>query len=549
MNANQYSSTPAGHPTGSAGGGMFNAQPNPNATSNQFQSNGAASQMVPLMLQMQPTGSISFFPLQAQTQAFQQSPQWLGMPSSQPSTISQSQPTQPPFVPGTPGFASPSHAMAAMNDLMTLAASMQQVPAEVPVGSLADDEEILVKALRKANARGLNYEQALRRLHNVNHHSEAAWKNYFLANLERLYAKTHARKGPQTTSGSTLQPLYLTSGGGTDLSQSPRSALAQPIKREKPPNSSYAHQKSSSRYDSGPRSEQTSHRHKAGTSSQGPHLVKAKMNASLASPKAIGIKKPRIRARRRIVRSPTPTPEPSAVSSSPESTEPEDRAYGVNDGPDSESEYGRAHTKRSKGLQAQRVTEEDFRAMARYMYENPRRWGESPTGLAYWRKFARREANASRRSLDAWARASRTHLEKILLYVEEYAGRVEQDGDSDVDETTPSTQDQELDEESSTQDVDEPSHDPAEAAVEEIVTVPQKRYPSPSRTTDQEGPDEKRMRQENSNNVPDEVSVTETELAGSSESRTSGDSIPVPQEAQPPAGDATPAVPLDAEKV
>ncbi len=85
--------------------------------------------------------------------------------------------------------------------------------------------------------------------------------------------------------------------------------------------------------------------------------------------------------------------------------------------------------------------------------------------------------------------------------------------------------------------------------MEEIVTVPRKRYPSPSRTTDQEGPDEKRMKQENSKNVPDEVSVTETELAGSSEPRTSGDSIPIPQEAQPPAGDATPAVPLDAEKV
>ncbi|KAI0719637.1 hypothetical protein C8T65DRAFT_635989 [Cerioporus squamosus] len=552
MNTNQYPNpqASAGLPTGFVGGAMINAQPNPSAaTSTQFQSNGAASQMVPLMLQMQPTGNLSFFPLQAQAQGFQQSTptpsqQWFGMSASQPNAMSHSQPP-PQLVPNTPGFASPSHAMAAMNDLMTLAAAMQQTPAEVPVGSLADDEEILVKALRKGRARGLNCEQALRGLHNVNRRTETAWKNYFLAHLDRLYPKVHERKdrhlGPETPSGSRLQPLYLTNGNGIYLGQSPRSALPKSVKHEKPPSASYGHQKPSSRHDSGPRSEQTSDRHndKATANSQDRHRYpnQAK-HASFASPKEIGIKKPRIR--RRVVRSPTPTPEPSGVSSSPEYTEPENLAY--EDGSDPESEYGRAH---GKGLQRgfQRVTEEDFRAMARYVYENPRKWGESPTGLAYWRGFAGRKENASRRSLDAWARASRTYQEKIVLYVEEYAGQVEQD---DIYDSTPPTQQEGPAQESPSQDVS-PHVPDVEPVVEELATVPRKRSPSPGGTTEREGPDEKRPRQEDSNGPPEaSSSMTETGPAGSSESGTSGDIAMIPQEAQ---RDAAGAAPLDTENM
>ena len=151
-------------------GGLAAAQSNASASSIQpdFQSNAAASQMVPLMMQMQPGGSINLVPFQAQTpaQGIQQPSQWLGMPSPQQPALG---PSQAHFMPNASGFASgsPTQVVTSMNELMALATAMQQASAEVPVGSVANDEEILIKALRKGVARGLTYEQALRGLHNV----------------------------------------------------------------------------------------------------------------------------------------------------------------------------------------------------------------------------------------------------------------------------------------------------------------------------------------------------------------------------------------------
>ena len=148
-------------------GGLAAAQSNASASSFQpdFQSNAAASQMVPLMMQMQPGGSINLVPFQAQTpaQGIQQPSQWLATPSPQLGS------SQAHFMPNASGFASgsPTQVVTSMNELMALAAAMQQASAEVPVGSVANDEEILIKALRKGVARGLTYEQALRGLHNV----------------------------------------------------------------------------------------------------------------------------------------------------------------------------------------------------------------------------------------------------------------------------------------------------------------------------------------------------------------------------------------------
>ncbi|RPD81199.1 hypothetical protein L226DRAFT_131714 [Lentinus tigrinus ALCF2SS1-7] len=402
------------------GGGIMHAQPNANASSSQFQANAAASQMVPLMLQMQPGGGISLVPFQAQTQAQgfgqQSSPQWLGMPSPQTPAMSQS---QAQFVQSSsaPGFVPPGQAVATVNDLMALAAAMQQVSQEVPVGSVADDEEVLVKALRTGIARGLSYEQALRGLHNTNRHTETAWKNYFLAHLDRLYPKVLARKEghpkPESHSGPKPQPLYLTK----NEHQPGRSAPSKTIKQEKPPKGAYyGHNHSPSRPHSGPRSERTSDRHKP-ASSHAQHPPSASMRNTLphvtrvtSQSLRVGIKKPRIRLKKRVVRSPTPTPEPSAASSSSE-TESEDRAYASSDGSDPESEYERAAGTKGKGPLNQRVcnkiTEDDFRAMARYIYENPR--DEPPKGVSFWREFAQRKENAERRSLDAWARAALSH--------------------------------------------------------------------------------------------------------------------------------------------
>ena len=177
--------------------------------------------------------------------------------------------------------------------------------------------------------------------------------------------------------------------------------MSNTTKHEKPWSAAYGHKSPSTiRQRSGPRSEYTSSdRHKR-TSLHVQHLPffspKGKRaDVSLASPagksSGICIKKPRIR--RRIARSPTPTPTPTpelsgVASSSDSDREPEARAYIASDGSDSESEYWHAQT----GTQGpQKVTEEDFRAMARYIHQNPRDEGESLTGLAFWREFACRK--------------------------------------------------------------------------------------------------------------------------------------------------------------
>ena len=61
----------------------------------------------------------------------------------------------------------PSIAMASTGDLAALAAAMRPFMSEDPVGSHRNDEELLIKALKKGHAQGLSPRQAIEKLHNV----------------------------------------------------------------------------------------------------------------------------------------------------------------------------------------------------------------------------------------------------------------------------------------------------------------------------------------------------------------------------------------------
>ena len=57
--------------------------------------------------------------------------------------------------------------MASTGDLAALAAAMRPFMSEDPVGSHRNDEELLIKALKKGHVQGLSPRQAIEKLHNV----------------------------------------------------------------------------------------------------------------------------------------------------------------------------------------------------------------------------------------------------------------------------------------------------------------------------------------------------------------------------------------------
>ncbi|RPD67271.1 hypothetical protein L227DRAFT_605668 [Lentinus tigrinus ALCF2SS1-6] len=75
-----------------------------------------------------------------------------------------------------------------------LTGAVQGPPSSGRVGSHPSDEKVLIDALKKGRAGGLNPCRALEKLHKVNGHTEMEWKNYFLEHLERFYPTTNERR-------------------------------------------------------------------------------------------------------------------------------------------------------------------------------------------------------------------------------------------------------------------------------------------------------------------------------------------------------------------
>ena len=126
------------------------------------------TQASPGMLQMQPPQPGSAPTFELVWQGWQQGgQQWLPMAYQGSQT---SQPVQTPQGLHGAAAANSSHQSSARRDLEALVSALQpllQNAPSTPVGTAADDERILVRALRDGKAEGLTPRQALEKLHNV----------------------------------------------------------------------------------------------------------------------------------------------------------------------------------------------------------------------------------------------------------------------------------------------------------------------------------------------------------------------------------------------
>ncbi|TBU49417.1 hypothetical protein BD309DRAFT_947631 [Dichomitus squalens] len=336
------------------------------------------------VLQMQPGSAPTFeFIWQGWQQAGQQ---WLSMthPGSQ-----SSQQAQMSHIQGNTAGHTP-HQSLAISDLAAFVTAMQpllQNANPAPVGSVADDERILISALKEGKAEGLTPRQALDKLHNVNNHTESAWKNYFLDHLDRLYAKA-----------------YPSAGGHME------------VRRQLPSSVTGA-----------PSLEHLRRQHKVGLASANSRLEKPSTAASSSS------------QRQRVHEDHIEPLHRKAFRKACAALDPAQRKRGsrpiplYEHGSDSdysssvETESSGAAVKRQKGiLPPQRITEEDLRAMARFRVERPPPADISATGKGYWEKFARQAKK--KRTPAGWARASISYEEVIEQYIAEHMAEIQGDG-------------------------------------------------------------------------------------------------------------------------
>ncbi|PIL37071.1 transcription factor [Ganoderma sinense ZZ0214-1] len=114
----------------------------------------------------------------------------------------------------------------------------------ITVGSAPDDERILVNSLRKAHAEGLTPLHGFGKLDQVNNHTTAAWKDYFLLHIERLGPKVYPQayaKIPASSTNSQSQPdsRSTSTSGGPERRLGDESASAGSRTKRGPPLEEY----------------------------------------------------------------------------------------------------------------------------------------------------------------------------------------------------------------------------------------------------------------------------------------------------------------------
>ncbi|KAI0661067.1 hypothetical protein C8Q70DRAFT_762345 [Cubamyces menziesii] len=130
----------------------------------------------------------------------------------------------------------------------------------------------------------------------------------------------------------------------------------------------------------------------------------------------------------------TRTQSGSAASDSEDGQGSEEDGEGESDTSESESESEsegsdrassppapvKAPAKRGRGRPPKHeVTKDDFRALARYKFENRKIWDTFTSENARWRDFARRPENAAKRSLPAWVTIATKRAEELQAYYKE----------------------------------------------------------------------------------------------------------------------------------
>ncbi|KAI1795156.1 hypothetical protein LXA43DRAFT_914523 [Ganoderma leucocontextum] len=183
---------------------------------------GAAHFMMMPQFQQQQTGvQVPNFLLQAFPQ--QNGQQWM-LPQLQTPPVAPPPPSQGRTAPQQRPDAAPRQYSKQRDDM----SSQDDEPS--PIGSDPDDEEMLIKTLQKAKARGITPRKALDKLDKVYNHTAREWKDYFLENLERLLPKIYKPAHKSRPYGSTPPVSHPRSPLFTATKSSPvKPAKSQPL--------------------------------------------------------------------------------------------------------------------------------------------------------------------------------------------------------------------------------------------------------------------------------------------------------------------------------
>ncbi|KAH9899954.1 hypothetical protein C8Q73DRAFT_681533 [Cubamyces lactineus] len=148
-------------------------------------------------------------------------------PQSAAPPIAATQQLQPNVVQNTDLNAVTASFLSAFNTYLTQQQQDSQAPPVVPqvtqqnapvqthrqvapVGSAPDDESRLIAALRNRKSLNVSFRQALESLDGVNNHSAAAWKDYFLDHIHRLYAQSDPQRPKEPRSGDQAPTTQAT---------------------------------------------------------------------------------------------------------------------------------------------------------------------------------------------------------------------------------------------------------------------------------------------------------------------------------------------------
>ncbi|TFK92197.1 hypothetical protein K466DRAFT_659461 [Polyporus arcularius HHB13444] len=351
-------------------------------------------------------------PMQMQQLQQQQQQQHMGMQFAWPGwspMMNGQQWAQPPpqgAMAQMPRFAQGPSQTSVVDITAAIAAAVRPILQEnrsTPAGSDPEDERTLIAALRRGRAEGLTTRQAIEKLHNVNNHTAASWKDFYLDHDRKIFPKVYGLSASSTSSVSHRDG---------------RADLARPGQRS---------------YSSG------YHRSTDSQANSSRSLSSKKKNAELLDKALAQAKK------RRCVE------EQSESESSSEEEENAEEEEGTEDEDNDQSSEDEANAggtsraapstrgRRGRTTHGIRVTEDDLRAMAKYKAERLHRWSDYPSKQGAWKEFSERPGN-EKRTVNAWTCAARDHASKLEFYLQQYLAD-EQASESGAESTPPQQDD------------------------------------------------------------------------------------------------------------
>ncbi|KAI0750771.1 hypothetical protein C8Q80DRAFT_1153847 [Daedaleopsis nitida] len=245
------------------------------------------------------------------------------------------------------------------------------------------DEQFLIDALKTAKAEGLTPCEALNKLHNVKGHTAAAWQDYFLRNLEKLYPR-----------------IYPLLAGQTSVSN------ASPSRVRQPEDELFRSSKKTVQERNGLKA------HKRPLSSPSRHGRPSSQNlksASTQSPAKESVSRQETSEEGETA--PSENDDPAADEDTCSEDEQESSDYDRPRQPQPKWQKPKPKRRINHRVNAPtRVTDDDLRAMAQYKGERLHLWDSFPTKQGPWMEFAGRKEN-QKRTQNAWYCVSRDRAE------------------------------------------------------------------------------------------------------------------------------------------